>query len=129
MKKPTKEERLKSCLEVFTTAKEVLLLELFKAYVKPVADRYNLEMEWGMGGVVFINEKGDDVTDCKAVMRILEQISGYIKETFPGSKCDPLWDLMSGLSVEGCFYHKSYGIQRYSGMKNTHTKHPRKEAL
>jgi hypothetical protein len=116
MKKPN----LELLVSDFQSARGILLLALFYNKVKPVADRHDWEVEWGMGGAFFTNRSGEDKTECKEVRKLTEEVGKYVAEIYPNSNYDPLWDICS--SLEGSFYHKDHGLTEKSMKLDTHSK-------
>jgi aminopeptidase-like protein len=110
MKEPKVIPEILTAVEAFKAARDILIMQLFQKIIKPVTDRYDWEIEWGMGGVYFTNKKGEDVSDCRTVEKLTGVVSEYTY-IIHGNDLDPLWNVMGELPVNASFYHKSYGFQ------------------
>ena len=116
MKDPKEIPDILTAVEAFKAAREILLMQLFQKIIKPVADRYDWEIEWGMGGVYFTNKHGEDLSESRTVKNLEKVLTKFTEIIYQISDCGPLWDVMSGLPVQASFYHKSYGFSETSNL-------------
>jgi hypothetical protein len=113
MKEP---KEIETAVEAFEAARDILLMRIFKKFIKPIADRYDWEIEWGMGGVYFTNKHGEDLSESRTVENLEKVLNKYTDIIYQISDCGSLWDVMSGLPVKASFYHKSYGFSETSNL-------------
>lgn len=116
MKDPKEIPEIQTAVEAFEAARDILLMQLFQKFIKPVADRYDWEIEWGMGGVYFTNKHREDLSESRTVEKLCSIIKEITDIIYPGRSNYPLWDLFSDLPVKASFYHKSYGFQERSNL-------------
>ena len=116
MKEPKEIPEIETAVKAFEAARDILLMQLFKKFIKPIADRYDWEIEWGMGGVYFTNKYGEDLSESRTIENLEKVLNKYTDIIYQISDCGSLWDVMSGLPVKASFYHKTYGFQEHSNL-------------
>lgn len=73
--------------------------------IKPVADRYDWEIDWAMDSVSFVNKNFEDVSECKTVCKLKADVQKITDDIYPQSRCSPLWDVLGSLRLSGCYHH------------------------
>jgi hypothetical protein len=116
-KNPLNRKDLKRNFEVLSVSykdiENLLYIHAFALIIKPVADRYNWTIDWGMGSVSFITQNGKDLYDwnSNAVKKITEDLLDLLENITGQSKSGILWDVMSGLGDYN-YYTKAQGLHK-----------------
>jgi hypothetical protein len=116
-KNPMTRKQLKELFE--TTKKQVeeaipfLCLTAFQLKIKPLVDRYNWKMDWGMGSVYFENRAGDILYDdeLKSVQMASNELEEMVGKVIPRTTCGILWDVMSEIPDRYHQYNKIMGFK------------------
>jgi len=110
----------KQLKELFETTKEqvqeaipFLCLTAFQLKIKPLVDRYNWTMDWGMGSVSFENRAGDILydDDLKSVQMASNELEEMVGRVIPRTTCGILWDVMCEIPGRYHQYNKIMGFK------------------
>ena len=91
----------------------MLYLTAFLIKIKPIADRYNWTIDWGMGSVSFETKDGRDLypEDSKALKKMVNELENMFDvDSIPIGRCGILWDIMISLGNYNR-YNKTTGFQ------------------
>lgn len=107
-----------SSAAAITQSTQLLYLAAFYLVVKPIADRYDWEISWGMGNVTFMNKNREDVSECKTVENLEKKLKDMFIDVGLQYLSHHQGELLDTLEVSfpkhSC-YHKSYGLRDADG--------------
>jgi hypothetical protein len=91
---------------------ELVYLMAFHLKVKPLADRYNWTVDWGMGSVTFETWRGEVYyeDENRAIKKLIRELEDMFGNVLPRGNCGILWDVMSSLG-EYHRYNKILGLK------------------
>jgi len=85
-----KQESLNDVVKDFARIEHKYYNMIFDQKIKPILKRYNWIIFWSMGGIGFVNQKGEDL-DNKTINALFKTIGDM--KLYP-SECSGLWDTM-----------------------------------
>lgn len=111
---PVRRKDLQDLVEVLGSSlvqtTELFYLAAFYLVIKPVCDRYDWELSWGMGCVSFMNKHEVDVSECKTATAIEHKLEELIRDYIDISRLGAMIDVLTGAFPTSGAYHKSYGL-------------------
>jgi len=115
----TTEGSIDTLLKQYKNIKQTIFLQAFHQLIKPLADRYDWELDWAMGGVTFTTKSGKQISidsadaayNSKKAKKLVKKLDAIVNTLDIGldRNKDSAWSILAGIKVSGS-YHKSHGI-------------------